>query len=127
MEQTKLTIRLPRALVEGAKLYAKKHQTSLTRLILAYLRQLDSQEDPLADAPAVRRATAGGLCRLLRTHPLQPHPVVTGSAHRRAGLLYADAAAALPGVFEGGRVDVVLRGVRYREPRQVRRIHLRCR
>jgi hypothetical protein len=55
MEQTKLTIRLPRDLVEGAKLYAKKHQTSLTRLISAYLRQLDSQEDPLADAPAVRR------------------------------------------------------------------------
>ena len=55
MEQAKLTIRLPRDIVEGAKVYAKKHKTSLTRLISAYLRQLDSQEDPLADAPAVRR------------------------------------------------------------------------
>jgi hypothetical protein len=55
MEQTKLTIRLPRDLVEGAKLYAKKHQTSLTRLISAYLRQLNAQDDPLANAPTVRR------------------------------------------------------------------------
>ena len=55
MEQTKLTIRLPRDLVEGAKLYAKKHQTSLTRLIAAYLRQLDTSKDPLAHAPIVRR------------------------------------------------------------------------
>jgi hypothetical protein len=55
MEQTKLTIRLPRDLVEGAKLYARTHRTSLTRLIAAYLRQLGSQEDPLAHAPAVRR------------------------------------------------------------------------
>ena len=45
MEQTKLTLRLPRDLVKGAKLYAKTHQASLTRLISAYLRQLDSQED----------------------------------------------------------------------------------
>ena len=55
MEQTKLTIRLPRDLVEGAKLYAKEHQTSLTRLISAYLHQLNTQQDPLADAPIVRR------------------------------------------------------------------------
>ena len=55
MEQTKLTIRLPRDVVEGAKLYARTHHTSLTRLIGAYLRQLGSQQDPLANAPAVRR------------------------------------------------------------------------
>jgi hypothetical protein len=55
MDQTKLTIRLPRDLVEGAKLYARKHQTSLTRLISAYLRQLNAQQDPLVDAPIVRR------------------------------------------------------------------------
>jgi replication fork clamp-binding protein CrfC len=55
MEQTKLTIRLPRELVEGAKRYAKEHDTSLTRLVSAYLRQLSLQQDPLADAPIVRR------------------------------------------------------------------------
>jgi hypothetical protein len=55
MEQTKLTIRLPQDVVDGAKLYAKAHRTSLTRLILAYLRQLGSQQDPLASAPTVRR------------------------------------------------------------------------
>ena len=55
MEQTKLTIRLPRELVEGAKRYAKEHDTSLTRLVSAYLRQLSLNQDPLADAPIVRR------------------------------------------------------------------------
>ena len=55
MEQTKLTIRLPRDLVEEAKRYAKEHDTSLTRLVSAYLRQLSLKTDPLADAPIVRR------------------------------------------------------------------------
>ena len=55
MEQTKLTIRLPRDLVEEAKRYAKEHDTSLTRLVSAYLRQLSLKTDSLADAPIVRR------------------------------------------------------------------------
>jgi hypothetical protein len=55
MEKTKLTIRVSRDLVEGAKRYAKEHDTSLTRLVSAYLRQLTLAGDPLADAPIVRR------------------------------------------------------------------------
>jgi hypothetical protein len=55
MERTKLTIRLPRDLLEGAKRYAKAHNTTLTRLVSTYLQQLRIQDDPLADAPIVRR------------------------------------------------------------------------
>jgi len=55
MERAMLTIRLLRDLLEGAKRYAKEHNTTLTRLVSEYLRQLSSQDDPLADAPIVRR------------------------------------------------------------------------
>ena len=55
MEKTKLTIRLPRDLLEGAKRYAREHNTTLTRLVSAYLRQLSTEDDLLADAPTVRR------------------------------------------------------------------------
>ena len=55
MEQTKLTVRVPRDLLEGAKRYAKAHNTTLTRLISTSLPGLSAQEDPLVDAPIVRR------------------------------------------------------------------------
>jgi hypothetical protein len=55
MERTKLTIRVDRDLLEGAKRYANEHSTTLTRLVSEYLRQLNVQDDPLADAPIVRR------------------------------------------------------------------------
>jgi hypothetical protein len=55
MEKTKLTIRVPRDLVEGAKRYASQNDTTLTRLISEYLRQLTAQSDPLTNAPIVRR------------------------------------------------------------------------
>jgi hypothetical protein len=55
MEHTKLTIRVPRDLVEQAKQYASKHDTTLTRLVEEFLRQLRSVDDHLADAPTVRR------------------------------------------------------------------------
>ena len=55
MEKTKLTVRVPRDLLEEAKRYAKAHNTSLTRLVSAYLERLSSQDDPLVDAPIVRR------------------------------------------------------------------------
>ena len=55
MEKTKLTVRVPRDLLEGAKRYANDHDTTLTRLVSEFLRQLSIQDDPLADAPAVRR------------------------------------------------------------------------
>jgi len=55
MEKTKLTVRVPRDLLEGAKRYASEHDTTLTRLVSELLRQLSSQGDPLAGAPIVRR------------------------------------------------------------------------
>jgi hypothetical protein len=53
MEQTKLTVRVPRDLLENAKRYAAKNNTSLTDLIEAYLRRIPAQ-GPLDDAPIVR-------------------------------------------------------------------------
>ena len=55
MQQTKLTIRIQKELLDGAKRYARAHNTTLTRLVSAYLRQLSAQEGLLPDAPIVRR------------------------------------------------------------------------
>jgi hypothetical protein len=55
MEQTTLTIRLPSDLVQEARRYAERHQTSLTELIALYLRQLAVQEHLLDHAPIVAR------------------------------------------------------------------------
>ena len=55
MLNTKLTVRVPRNSLEGAKRYAKEQDTTLTRLISEYLRRLTIQSDPLADAPIVQR------------------------------------------------------------------------
>jgi len=55
MEKTKLTIRLPSDLLEGAKRYANEHNTTLTRMVSAYLRQLGTEDDLLSGAPTVRR------------------------------------------------------------------------
>jgi len=55
MDLTKLTVRVPRNLLEGAKRYARQHDTTLTRLVSEYLRQISAESDPLADAPTVQR------------------------------------------------------------------------
>lgn len=55
MEKTKLTVRVPRNLLEGAKRYAEEHDTSLTRLISEYLHRLSVETDALKDAPVVQR------------------------------------------------------------------------
>jgi len=55
MERTKLTIRLDGELLEKAKRYARERNTTLTRLVSAYLRQLGSEDDVLSDAPIVQR------------------------------------------------------------------------
>ena len=55
MEKTKLTVRVPRNVLEGAKRYARENRTTLTRLVSEYLRRLTAQSDPLADAPIVQR------------------------------------------------------------------------
>lgn len=54
MQETKLTVRVPRELLENIKLYAAQNNTTLTDLIEAYLRRIPSQQ-PLENAPIVRR------------------------------------------------------------------------
>ena len=54
MEQTKLTVRVSRDLLENVKRYANQHNTTLTNLIEAFLRRIPAQE-PLEEAPIVRR------------------------------------------------------------------------
>jgi len=53
IETTKLTIRVSRTVFDGAKQYARENQTTLTRLVSEYLRQLTAETDPLAKAPIV--------------------------------------------------------------------------
>ena len=55
MERTKLTVRVPRDLLEGAKRYASENDMTLTQLISEFLRQLTTQSDPLTNAPIVQR------------------------------------------------------------------------
>ena len=55
MTTTKLTVRVPRSVVEDAKDYARSHDTTLTRLISEYLRRLSADTDFLDGAPIVRR------------------------------------------------------------------------
>lgn len=55
MEMKKMTVRVQKDLLQRAKLYAREHDTTLTRLIGAYLSQLETSDDPLAGAPIVRR------------------------------------------------------------------------
>jgi hypothetical protein len=55
MKDSRLTIRVPRSLLEEARQYADENRTTLTRLVSEYLRQLAGRRDPLVDAPTVRR------------------------------------------------------------------------
>jgi hypothetical protein len=54
MEKTKLTVRVPRNLLEKAKHYAARNHTTLTDLIKAYLQYLPPL-GLLDDAPIVQR------------------------------------------------------------------------
>ena len=54
MQDTKLTVRVPKDLLENVKRYAKQNDTTLTALIEAYLRRIPAQ-GPFEDAPIVRR------------------------------------------------------------------------
>jgi hypothetical protein len=53
MQETKLTVRVPRDLLENVKRYAAQNNTTLTNLIEAFLRRIPAQQ-PLEDAPIVR-------------------------------------------------------------------------
>ena len=58
MEETKLTVRVSRDLLENAKRFAEQNHTTLTRLIEAYLRRIPAQGIADAErAPIVRRLT----------------------------------------------------------------------
>ena len=54
MQNTKLTVRVPRDLLENLKRYAAQNNTTLTDLIEAYLRRIPAQPS-LEKAPIVRR------------------------------------------------------------------------
>jgi len=54
MQETKLTVRVPRDLLENIKRYAAQNNTTLTGLIEAYLRRIPASP-PLENAPIVRR------------------------------------------------------------------------
>jgi hypothetical protein len=56
MQETKLTVRVPRDLLDNIKRYAAQNNTTLTDLIKAYLRRIPAQQ-PLENAPIVRRLT----------------------------------------------------------------------
>jgi hypothetical protein len=55
--QTKLTIRVPKRLVENAKRYAQLHNTTQTELINTYLQQFHAESEVLERAPIVRQLT----------------------------------------------------------------------
>jgi hypothetical protein len=55
MRETKLTIRLPRKLLENVKRYARQQNTTLTRMINQYLYHVSTPIDALENAPIVRR------------------------------------------------------------------------
>ena len=49
MDQTKLTVRVPRDLLENVKRYAAQNNTTLTNLIEAYLIIIDLQPPSFAE------------------------------------------------------------------------------
>jgi hypothetical protein len=54
MEETKLTVRVPRILLEKAKRFAAQNNTTLTSLIGSYLQRIPNQSN-LESAPIVQR------------------------------------------------------------------------
>lgn len=54
MKKVKLTVRVPPNLLENFKRYAAENNTTMTRLIEAYLESLPTSSS-LKDAPIVRR------------------------------------------------------------------------
>ena len=54
MERVKLTVRVPRDLLDNIKLYAAQNNTTVTALIEAYHRRIPAQVS-LENAPIVRK------------------------------------------------------------------------
>ena len=55
MQETKLTIRLPRELLDNAKRYARQQNTTLTKLVSEYLQHIPAPDAALNNAPLVRK------------------------------------------------------------------------
>jgi post-segregation antitoxin (ccd killing protein) len=71
MQKTKLTVRVPRDLLENIKRYAAQNSTTLTSLIEAYLRRIPSQQS-LENAPIVSRLS-GILSQDVTIHDYKKH------------------------------------------------------
>jgi hypothetical protein len=56
MQETKLTVRVPRDLLENIRRYAAQNHTTITELIETYLRHIPAKQ-PLENAPTVRWLT----------------------------------------------------------------------
>ena len=69
---TKMTVRVPRILLENAKRYARENNTSLTELISAYLEQIPAETGALDQAPIVRRLT-GTLSKTVSVDDYKKH------------------------------------------------------
>ena len=72
MGTKKMTVRVPKDLLERAKKYARENDTTLTRLITVYLSQLSVENDPIADAPIVRRLS-GSLSQQVNLDDYRQH------------------------------------------------------
>ena len=71
MQETKLTVRVPRELLENVKRYAAQNNTTLSDLIKAYLRHIPAPET-MEDAPIVRRLS-GSLSQAVSERDYQKH------------------------------------------------------
>ena len=71
MDDVKLTVRVPRNLLENAKRYAVEHNTTLTNLIETYLHRIPVQGD-LENAPIIRRLS-GSLSQAVSIQDYQTH------------------------------------------------------
>ncbi len=71
MNETKLTVRLPRDLLENAKRYAALNHTTLTELIQAYLRRIPAP--PLLENAPIVRGLSGTLSPDLTIEDYKSH------------------------------------------------------
>jgi hypothetical protein len=55
LEQTLLSIYVPKVVLEAAKEYARQHNTTVSHLVRLYLHYLSSQAGLLKDAPITHR------------------------------------------------------------------------
>ena len=71
MQETKLTVRVPRDLLENIKRYAAQNNTTLTDLIEAYLRRIPIMQ-PTDNAPIVQRLS-GTLSQAVSVQDYKEH------------------------------------------------------